>query len=116
MDRLQRGKDERVPQLPARVKRRVNWICTPSLGGQERPGLAEAAGLLGLFMLTRLRGCWREEDRPRAPQTVVGGGCVAWAPPLGGFLLGSGCSLDTEEEGVEKSLALLCINCLRAAD
>ncbi len=42
-------------------------------GGQERPGLAEAAGLLGRFRLTRLRGCWREEDRPRAPQTVVGG-------------------------------------------
>ncbi len=53
-------------------------------GGQERPGLAEAAGLLGRFMLTRLRGCWREEDRPRAPQTVVGGRRVAWAPPLGG--------------------------------
>ncbi len=85
-------------------------------GGQERPGLAEATGLLGRFMLTRLRGCWREEDRPRAPQTVVGGRRVAWAPPLGGSLLGSGCSLDTEEEGVEKSLALLGMNCLRAAD
>ncbi len=59
-------------------------------GGQERPGLAEAAGLLGRFMLTRLRGCWREEDRPRAPQTVVGGRRVAWAPPLGGSLLGGG--------------------------
>ncbi len=34
-------------------------------GGQERPRLAEAAGLLGCFMLTPLRGCWREEDRPR---------------------------------------------------
>ncbi len=54
-------------------------------GGQERPGLAEAAGLLGRFMLTRLRGCWWEEDRPRAPQTVVGGRRVAWAPPLGTF-------------------------------
>ncbi len=75
-------------------------------GGQERPGLAEAAGLLGRFMLTRLRGCWREEDRPRAPQTVVG----SWAPPLGGSFLGGGCSLDTEEEGVEKSLALLGMN------
>ncbi len=27
--------------------------------GQEQPGLAEAAGLLGRFRLTRLRGCWR---------------------------------------------------------
>ncbi len=70
-------------------------------GGQERLGLAEAAGLLGRFKLTRLRGCWREEDRPRAPQTVVGEGRVAWAPALGGSLLGSGCSLDTEEGGVE---------------
>ncbi len=152
--RAAKGKDESVPQLPARVKMRVNWICTPSSkggcdrfkwgervrggqkrfrglasprngvkrlssfrpGGQERPGLAEAAGLLGRFMLTRLRGCWREEDRPRAPQTVVGGRRVAWAPPLGGSLLGGGCSLDTEEEGVEKSLALLGMNWLRAAD
>ncbi len=57
-------------------------------GGQERPRLAEAAGLLGRFRLTRLRGCWREEDRPRAPQTIVGEGRVAWAPPLGGSLLG----------------------------
>ncbi len=28
-------------------------------GGQELPGLAEVAGLLGRFRLTRLRGCWR---------------------------------------------------------
>ncbi len=42
-------------------------------GGQERPGLAEAAGLLGRFMLTRLRGCWREEDRPRALPNRSGG-------------------------------------------
>ncbi len=70
-------------------------------GGQERPGLAEAAGLLGRFRLTRLRGCWRGKDRPQAPQTVVGEGSVAWAPPLGGSFLGSDCSKDTEEEGVE---------------
>ncbi len=67
--------------------------------GQERPGLAEAAGLLGRFRLTRLRGCWQGKDRPRAPQTVVGEGCVAWAPPPEGSFLGSDCSLDTEEEG-----------------
>ncbi len=42
--------------------------------GPERPGLAEVAGLLGRFKLTRLRGCWRGKDRPRAPQTVVGEG------------------------------------------
>ncbi len=48
--------------------------------GQERPGLAEVAGLLGRFRSTCLRGRWRGKDRPRAPQTVVGGGCVAWAP------------------------------------
>ncbi len=84
-------------------------------GGQERPELVEAAGLLGCFRLTRLRGCWREEDRPWAPQTVVGEGRMAWAPPLGGSFLGSDCSLDTEE-GVEQSLALLGMNCLRAAD
>ncbi len=54
---------------------------------------------------------------PRAPQTIVGGGCAAWAPllPEGSFL-GSNCSLDKEEEGVEWSLILLGINCLRAAD
>ncbi len=97
---------------PVTVKR----LSSFQPGGQERPGLAEAAGLLGRFMLTRLHGCWREEDRPRAPQTVVGGRRVAWAPPLGGSLLGGCCSLGTEEEGVEKSLALLGMNWLRAAD
>ncbi len=55
---------------PVTVKR----LSSIRPGGQERPGLAEAAGLLGRFRLTRLRGCWREEDRPRAPQTVVGEG------------------------------------------
>ncbi len=85
--------------------------------GQERPGLAEEAGLLGRFRSTRLRGRWRGKDQPWAPQTVVGGGCVAWAPfPPKGSFLGSDCSLDTEEEGVEWSLVLLGINCLRAAD
>ncbi len=84
---------------------------------QERPGLAEAAGLLGRFRSTRLRGRWRGKDRQRAPQTVVGGGCVAWAPlPPKGSFLGNDCSLDKEEEGVEWSLVLLGINCLRAAD
>ncbi len=79
----------------------VKWLSSFGPGGQERPGLAEAAGLLGRFRLTRLRGCWREKDWPRAPQTVVGEGRVVWAPPLGGSFLGSNCSLDTEEEGVE---------------
>ncbi len=85
--------------------------------GQERPGLAEAAGLLGRFRSNRLRGRWWGKDRPRAPQTAVAGGCEAWAPlPPKGSFLGSECSLDTEEEGVEWSLVLLGINCLRAAD
>ncbi len=85
--------------------------------GQEGPGLAEAAGLLGRFRSTRLRGRWRGKERQRAPQTPVGGGCVAWAPlPPKGSFLRSDCSLDTEEEGVEWSLVLLGINCLRAAD
>ncbi len=77
------------------------------------PGLAEA----GRFRSTRLRGCWQGKGRPRAPQTEVAGGCVSWAPlPPKGFFLGSDCSLDKEEEGVEWSLDLLGINCLRAAD
>ncbi len=85
--------------------------------GQERPGLAEAASLLGRFRSPRLRGRWRGKDRPRASQTSVGGGCVAWAllPPKCSFL-GSECSLDIEEEGVEWSLVLLGINCLKEAD
>ncbi len=68
-------------------------------------------------MATRLRGRWQGKINLRAPQTVVGGGCVAWAPllPEGSFL-GSDCSLDKEEEGVEWSLVLLGINCLRAVD
>ncbi len=40
----------------------VKWLSSFRPGGQERPGLAEAAGLLGRFRLTRLRGCWREKD------------------------------------------------------
>ncbi len=85
--------------------------------GQERLGGAEAAGLLGRFRSPRLRGRWRGKERPRAPQTVVGGGCVAWVPlPPEGSFLGSDCSLDKEEEGVEWSLVLLGINCLRAAE
>ncbi len=48
--------------------------------GQKRPGLAEA----GRFRSTRLRGCWRGKDRPRAPQTEVGplrlGICTAKKP------------------------------------
>ncbi len=68
-------------------------------------------------MSTHLRGRWRGKDQPRAPQTVVGGGCVAWAPlPPEGSFLGSDFSLDKEEEGVEWSLVLLGINCLRAVD
>ncbi len=66
--------------------------------GQERLGGAEAAGLLGRFKSTRLRGPWRGKDRPQAPQTVIGGGCVAWAPlPPEGSFLESDCSLDKEE-------------------
>ncbi len=45
-----------------------------------------------------------------------GGKARGQTPPLGGSFLGGGCSLDTEEEGVEKSLALLGMNWLRAAD
>ncbi len=85
--------------------------------GQEWLGGAEAAGLLCRFRSTRLRGRWRGKDRPRAPPTVVGGGCIAWAPlPPEGSFLGSDCSLDKEQEGVEWSLVLLGMNCLRAAD
>ncbi len=66
-------------------------------------------------MSTRLHGRRRGKDQPRAPQTVVVGGCVAWAPlPPEGSFLGSDCSLD--KEGVEWSLVLLGINCLRAVD
>ncbi len=44
-------------------------------------------------------------------------GCIAWAPlPPEGSFLGSDCSLDKEQEGVEWSLVLLGMNCLRAAD
>ncbi len=84
---------------------------------QERLGGAKAAGLLGCFRSTHLRGRWRGKDWPRAPQTVVGGGCAAWVPLLSeGSFLGSDCSLDKEEERVEWSLVLLGMNCLRAAD
>ncbi len=95
----------------------VKRLSSSRLEGQEWLGGAEAAGLLGRFRSTRLRGRWRGKGRPRAPQTVVGGGCAAWAPllPEGSFL-GSDCSLDKEEEGVEWSLVLLGMNCLRAAD
>ncbi len=95
----------------------VKRLSSFRLEGQERLGGAEAAGLLGRFRSTRLRGRWRGKDRPRAPQTVVGGGCAAWAPllPEGSFL-GRDCSLDKEEERVEWSLVLLGMNCLRTAD
>ncbi len=66
-------------------------------------------------MSTHLRGRCRGKDQPR--QTLVGGGCVAWAPlPPEGSFLGSDCSLDKEEGGVEWSLVFLGINCLRAVD
>ncbi len=95
----------------------VKRLSSSRLEGQERLGGTEAAGLLGRFRSTRLRGRWRGKGRPRAPQTVVGGRCAAWAPllPEGSFL-GRDCSLDKEEEGVEWSLVLLGMNCLRAAD
>ncbi len=83
--------------------------------GQERLGGAEAAGLSGRFRSTRLHGRWWGNGRPRAPQTVVGGGCAgAQLLPVDSFL-GKECSLDREEE-VEWSLILLGMNCLRAAD
>ncbi len=84
--------------------------------GQERLGGAEAAGLSGPFRSTRLRGHRWGNGRPRAPQTVVGGGCArAQLLPVDSFL-GKECSLDREEKGVEWSLILLGMNCLRAAD
>ncbi len=95
----------------------VKQLSSSRLEGQERLGGAEAASLLGRFRSTHLRGRWQGKGWPRAPQTVVGGECAAWAPllPEGSFL-GRDCSLDKEEEGVEWSLVLLGINCLRAAD
>ncbi len=95
----------------------VTQLSSSRLEGQKRLGGAEAAGLLGRFRSTHLRGRWRGKGRPRAPQTVVGRGCAAWAPllPEGSFL-GRDWSLDKEEEGVEWSHVLLGINCLRAAD
>ncbi len=95
----------------------VKRLSSSRLEGQERLGGAEAAGLLGRFRSTPLRGHWRGKGRPQAPQTVVGGGCTAWVPllPEGSFL-GRDCSLDKKEEGVEWSLVLLGMNCLRAAD
>ncbi len=95
----------------------VKKLSSSRLEGQERLGGADAAGLLGRFRSTRLRGRWRGKGRPRAPQTVVGGGCAAWAPLLSeGSFLGRDCFLDKEEKGVEWSLVLLGISCLRAAD
>ncbi len=82
--------------------------------GQERLGGTKAAGLMGRFRSTRLRGRWRGNGRPRAPQTVVG--CAgAQLLPESSFL-GKECSLDKEKEGVEWSLILLGMNCLRVAD
>ncbi len=84
--------------------------------GQERLGGAKTAGLSGRFRSTHLRGRRWGNGRPRAPQTVVGGGCAgAQLLPVDSFL-GKECSLDREEEGVEWSLILLGMNCLRAAD
>ncbi len=73
----------------------VKRLSSFRLEGQERLGGAEAAGLLGRFRSTCLRGRWRGMGRPRAPQTVVGGECAPWEPllPEGSFL-GSDCSLD----------------------
>ncbi len=95
----------------------VKRLSSSRLEGQERLGGTEAAGLLGRFRSTRLRGRWRGKSRPRAPQSLVGEGCAAWAPllPEGSFL-GRDCSLDKEEEGEEWSLVLIGINYLKAAD
>ncbi len=80
--------------------------------GQERLEGAEVAGLSDCFR----SGHWWGNGWPRAPQTVVGGGCAgARLLPAGSFL-GKECSLDREEEGVEWSLIFLGMNCLRAAD
>ncbi len=84
--------------------------------GQERLGGAEAAGLSGHFRSTRLHGHWWGNGRSRAPQTVVARGFAgARLLPVDSFL-GKECYLDREEEGVEWSLILLGMNCLRAAD
>ncbi len=95
----------------------VKKLSSSQLEGQEQLGGAEVAGLLGRFRSTRLSGRWRGKGWPRAPQTAVEGGCAAWVPllPEGSFL-GRDCSIDKEEEGMEWSLVLLGINCLRAAD
>ncbi len=72
-------------------------LSSSRLEGQERLGGAEAAGLLGRFRSTRLHGRWLGKGRPQAPQTVVGGGCAAWAQPLSeGSFLGRDCSLGQE--------------------
>ncbi len=55
----------------------VKKLSSSRLEGQDRLGGAEAAGLLGRFRSIHLRGRWRGKGRPRAPQTVVGGGCAA---------------------------------------
>ncbi len=54
----------------------IKKLSSSRLEGQERLGGAEAAGQLGRFRSTYLRGRWRGNGRPRAPQTVVGGGCA----------------------------------------
>ncbi len=85
-------------------------------GADGRLGGAKVAGLTGRFRSTRLRGRWRGNGRPRAPQTVVGEGCAGAQLLPGSSFLGKECSLDREEEGVEWSLILLGMNCLKAAD
>ncbi len=100
-----------LPRLLACLKK----LSSSRPEGQERLRGAEAAGLLGRFRSTRLRGHLWGNGRPQAPQTVVGGGCAGAQLLPVDFFLGKECSLD-REEGVEWSLILLGMNCLRAAD
>ncbi len=47
----------------------VWWNDSPHSDPEVRNDRVSRSGrLLCRFMLTRLRGCWREEDRPRAPK------------------------------------------------
>ncbi len=93
------------------------WSSSFRLEGQGRLGGAEAAGLLGRFRSTRLCGRWRGKGRPRAPQTIVGEGAQPGPHScrMAPFWVAI-CSPDKEEEGVEWSLILLGMICLRAAD
>ncbi len=94
------GADRYALAVCSRLSACLKKLSSSRPEGQERLGGAEAAGLSGCFRSTRLRCCWWRNGRPRAPQTVVGGGCAgARLLPVDSFL-GKECSLDKEEEGV----------------